>query len=80
MLSLENERVKSVTLPSEIRERWKANTGSLGIRLTDEDIERLGQAVGVMHSNLAAILERANGRQVVPDYLANNRQEEVDNG
>lgn len=68
----------SVTLSPEILERWKANTRSLGIRLTDEDAERLAPAVGAMHTNLAAILERANGRQVVPDFLANTRQGEAE--
>lgn len=67
-----------MTLSPEMLERWKANTRSLGIQLTDADAERLAPAVGAMHANLAAILDRANGRQVVPDYLANTRQEEAD--
>lgn len=74
----EGSGVGSVTLPDEIMKSWKASTRALGIRLTDEHAERLAPAVGLMHTNLAAILERANGKHAVPDYLANNRQEEAD--
>jgi hypothetical protein len=59
----------------EIIQRWKANTGSLGIRLTDDVIER-HNASGLMErlSTLDEIFQRTGTRDVVPDYLADTRE------
>jgi len=58
----------------EIIQRWKANTGSLGIRLTDEVIERHIEG-GLIErlTTLDEIFQRTGTRDVVPDYLAETR-------
>jgi len=51
--------------------RWKANANAAGIPLTDEDIARIdarGQVERIR--TVEAIVQRANAREVVPDYLA----------
>lgn len=67
-----------MSLSDEIVQRWKANTAALGIRLTDEDIERIAAGgLGARHADVAAILQRADCQNSVPDYLAETREVEV---
>lgn len=50
--------------------RWRANAAAAGVSLTDADIERIdsrGQLERVR--NVEAIVQRANAREIVPDYL-----------
>lgn len=50
--------------------RWRANAAAAGVRLTDEDIARIdGRGQVERIGNVEAIVERANAREVVPDYL-----------
>ena len=50
--------------------RWRANATAAGVRLTDEDIARIdGRGQVERIGNVEAIVERANAREVVPDYL-----------
>jgi hypothetical protein len=50
--------------------RWRANTAAAGVRLTDEDIARIdGRGQVERIRAVEAIIERANARDVVPDYL-----------
>ena len=54
----------------ELIRRWRANALAAGVRLTDDDIARIdgrGQVARVR--TVEAIIERANAREVVPDYL-----------
>ena len=54
----------------ELIRRWRVNAATAGLRLTDEDIARIdarGQVGRIRH--VEAIIERANAREVVPDYL-----------
>lgn len=64
-----------MSTPDEIIKRWNASAGSLGIRLTDDVIER-HIASGLMErlATLNAIFERTGTRDVVPDYLADTRE------
>ena len=64
-----------MSISDEIARRWKATTGSLGIRLTDEDIERIGTAgIGDRVMLLDKIVQRTGARNVVPDYLGDTRK------
>jgi hypothetical protein len=50
--------------------RWRANAAAAGLRLTDEDIARIDARGQVERIRLVeAIIERANARETVPDYL-----------
>ena len=50
--------------------RWQANAVAAGVRLTDEDIARMDGRGQVERIRIVeAIVERANAREVVPDYL-----------
>jgi hypothetical protein len=50
--------------------RWRANAAAAGVRLTDEDIARMDGRGQVERIRMVeAIIERANAREVVPDYL-----------
>ena len=50
--------------------RWRANAAAAGVRLTDEDIARMDGRGQVERIRVVeAIVERANAREVVPDYL-----------
>jgi hypothetical protein len=50
--------------------RWRANAAAAGIRLTDDDIARIdGRGQVERIRTVEAIIERANAREVVPDYL-----------
>jgi hypothetical protein len=53
-----------------VLQRWRANAAAAGVKLTDEDIERIS-ARGFLERVLAteALIARANARNVVPDYL-----------
>lgn len=50
--------------------RWRANTNAAGVRLNDDDIERI-TARGLIERVQAAeaILARVDARETVPDYL-----------
>ena len=64
-----------MSIPDEVLTRWKAATQSLGIRLTDEDIERIGAlGIGDRITMLDEIAASTGARDVVPDYLANTRK------
>lgn len=64
-----------MSIPDEVVLRWKAATQSLGIRLTGEDIERIGAAgIGDRITMLDEIAAFTGARDVVPDYLADTRQ------
>lgn len=60
--------------PEDIVQRWKANTSALGIRLTDEDIERIGTS-GLLDrlTMVESIMLRTDANHAVPDYLADTR-------
>lgn len=64
-----------MSIPDEVILRWKAATKALGIRLTDEDIERIG-ASGIADriTMLDEIAQFSGSRDVVPDYLADTRK------
>ena len=50
--------------------RWRANAAAAVVRLTDEDIARMDGRGQVERIRVVeAIVERANAREVVPDYL-----------
>jgi hypothetical protein len=50
--------------------RWRANAAAAGVRLTDEDIARIDERGQVERiRTVEAIIQRANAREVVPDYL-----------
>ena len=50
--------------------RWRANAAAAGVRLTDVDIARMDGRGQVERIRVVeAIVERANAREVVPDYL-----------
>jgi hypothetical protein len=50
--------------------RWRANAAAAGVRLSDEDIARIDGRGQVERIRVVeAIVERANAREVVPDYL-----------
>lgn len=50
--------------------RWRANAAAAGVRLTDEDITRIDGRGQVERIRMVeAIIERANAREIVPDYL-----------
>jgi len=50
--------------------RWRANAAAAGVRLTDEDIARIdGRGQVERIRAVEAIVERANAREVTPDYL-----------
>jgi hypothetical protein len=54
----------------ELIKRWRANAAAAGVRLTDEDIARIdGRGQVERIRAVEAIIERANAREVVPDYL-----------
>ena len=64
-----------MSIPEEIVQRWKANTSALGIRLTDEDIERIaGSGLGDRLTMVEDIIRGTRSRNVVPDYLADTRK------
>ena len=64
-----------MSIPEEIVQRWKANTSALGIRLTDEDIERLAATgLGDRLTMVDDIIRGTESRNVVPDYLADTRK------
>lgn len=59
----------------EVVQRWRANTSALGIRLTDEDIERIGSSGLVDRLTMVeSVIQRTNSNNVVPDYLAETRK------
>ena len=63
-----------MSIPDEILQRWKANTSALGIRLTDEDIERIAATgLGDRLTMVEDIVQGTGARDVVPDYLAETR-------
>lgn len=50
--------------------RWRANAEAAGVRLTDDDIARIDARGQVERVRLVeAIIQRANAREIVPDYL-----------
>lgn len=50
--------------------RWRANAAAAGVRLTDEDIARMDGRGQVERIRIVeGIIERANAREVAPDYL-----------
>lgn len=50
--------------------RWRANAAAAGVKLTGEDIARIDGRGQVERIRLVeAIIERANAREVTPDYL-----------
>ena len=54
----------------DIIRRWRANAAAAGVTLTDEDIARIdGRGQVERIRAVEAIVERANAREVVPDYL-----------
>jgi hypothetical protein len=54
----------------ELIRRWRANTAAAGVRLTDDDIARIdGRGAVARIRAVEAIIERANAREIVPDYL-----------
>jgi hypothetical protein len=54
----------------EIIRRWRANTGAAGVRLTDDDVERIvGRGALDRVMAIEGIVTRASAREVVPDYL-----------
>jgi hypothetical protein len=54
----------------ELIKRWRGNAAAAGVRLTDEDIARIdGRGQVERIRAVEAIIERANAREVVPDYL-----------
>lgn len=54
----------------ELVRRWRANAAAAGVRLTDEDIARIDARGQVERVRIVeAIIQRANAREVVPDYL-----------
>lgn len=59
--------------PEDIVKRWKANTSALGIRLTDEDLDRLASGVLDRQTMIESIMLRTDSNNVVPDYLADTR-------
>ena len=64
-----------MSIPEEIVQRWKANTSALGIRLTDEDIERLAASgLGDRLTMVDDIIRGTQSHNVVPDYLAETRK------
>ncbi|MBA2453650.1 MAG: hypothetical protein H0V47_10795 [Chloroflexia bacterium] len=64
-----------MAIPDEVVLRWKAATRALGIRLTDEDIERIGASgIGDRITMLDEIAHYTGSRDVVPDYLADTRK------
>lgn len=68
-----------MSIPEEIVRRWKANTSALGIRLTDEDIERLAATgLGDRLTMVDDIIRGTESRNVVPDYLADTRKDGAD--
>lgn len=63
-----------MSIPDEILQRWKINTSALGIRLTDEDIERIAATgLGDRLTMVDDIIQGTGARDVVPDYLADTR-------
>lgn len=55
---------------TELLRRWRSNAAAAGVTLTDEDIARIearGQVQRVR--SVEAIVQNANAREVVPDYL-----------
>ena len=63
-----------MSIPDKILQRWKANTSALGIRLTDEDIERIAATgLGDRLTMVEDIIQGTGSRDVVPDYLAETR-------
>lgn len=63
-----------MSLSDEVIQRWKANTQALGIRLTDEDIERIAATgLGDRLTMADEIIAATRARDVVPDYLADTR-------
>lgn len=64
-----------MSIPDEVVQRWKANTRALGIRLTDEDIERIAATgLGDRMTMVDDIIAGTGSRNAVPDYLADTRQ------
>ena len=64
-----------MSTPEEVVLRWKTVASSLGIRLTDEDIERIGVPSTVERiARLDDIVRATGARDVVPDYLADTRK------
>lgn len=55
----------------DVIQRWRSNANAAGVRLTDEDIERITSRGGIDRVlAVEEILARADARDVVPDYLA----------
>jgi hypothetical protein len=56
--------------PDEILRRWRSNAAAAGVKLTDEDIERIA-ARGFVERVIAteAMIDLTNAREVTPDYL-----------
>lgn len=54
----------------ELIGRWRANAAAAGVSLTDDDIARIdGRGQVARIRAVEAIVQRANAREVVPDYL-----------
>lgn len=61
--------------------RWKANAAAAGIDLTDADIARIdGRGQVARIRSVEAIIERADARLMVPDYLSLLGAEEPSDG
>ena len=59
-----------MAVDEDLVRRWRANAAAAGVRLTDEDIARIDGRGQVERIRVVeAIVERANAREVVPDYL-----------
>ena len=64
-----------MSLPPEIIARWKANAQAAGVRLTDEDIERI-TAAGLPErlAHLERIIAEADANNLPPDFLADRNE------
>jgi hypothetical protein len=59
-----------MAVDEDLVRRWRANAAAAGVRLSDEDIARIDGRGQVERIRVVeAIVERANAREVVPDYL-----------
>ena len=62
-------------IPDEVVQRWMANTRALGIRLTDEDIERIAATgLGDRMTMVEDIIAGTGSRDAIPDFLADTRK------
>jgi hypothetical protein len=59
-----------MAVDEDLVRRWRANAAAAGVRLSDEDIARIDGRGQVERIRVVeVIVERANAREVVPDYL-----------